>query len=240
MNRYEMAMPPLLMNNTVATSLPVITWLGRQNYEESLRLQRRLHRQRAAGRITDQLLLLEHEPVYTLGRHADPANLLPDRPGDVPVVQTDRGGDVTYHGPGQLTGYPIMRLADYQLGVRRYVTLLEEALMELVATYGLTARRRDGLPGVWLDDRKVASIGIRLSRGITCHGFALNIAVPPRYLDGMIPCGEPRIRMGNLNDFLVKPTTPAACAGRITPVFHRLLGSLAAPPLSSTRFAHVG
>lgn len=196
--------------------LPIF-YLGRQPYRPVWELQRRLHAWRVAAEIPDLALLLEHEPVYTLGKHADARNLLTSRPVDAEVVATDRGGDVTYHGPGQLVGYPIVDLSDHYPGVSWYLRELEEMIICTLATFGLSAGRLDGLPGVWVRGRKVAALGVRLARWTTMHGFAINVNVPRRYLDGMIPCGNLEYGMANLNDYLPEPASVAEVARRLIP-----------------------
>ncbi len=137
-----------------------IFYLGRQPYRPVWELQRQLHAWRVAGKIPDVVLLLEHQPVYTLGKHADARNLLTSRPADAEVVATDRGGDVTYHGPGQLVGYPIIDLRDHRPSVTWYVRGLEEVIIRTLAAFGLTAARIAGLPGVWVGRRKVAALHV--------------------------------------------------------------------------------
>ena len=158
-------------------------------------LQKELVQRRAEGQVPDLLLLLEHPHVYTIGRRGNRSDVLtpPDeleRLG-VPVYEVDRGGEVTYHGPGQLVGYPILGLRG--LGPLRYVRALESALIDALREYGLTAYAVPGRTGVWVgaagDERKIASIGLRISRGVASHGFALNVSADLRYFDGIVPCG---------------------------------------------------
>jgi len=194
-----------------------VFYLGRRPYRPIWDLQRQLHAWRVAGKLPDVALLLEHEPVYTLGKNADPAHLLPHRPADAAVVRIDRGGDIAFHGPGQLVGYPIVNLQDHRPSVTWYMRGLEGVLIQTLATWGVAAGRKPGLTGVWVGDVKVAALGVRLARWTTRHGFALNIAVPPHYLTGMIPCGLSDCQVGNLNDFLATPTTVKELARRLTP-----------------------
>ncbi|MCC5949796.1 MAG: lipoyl(octanoyl) transferase LipB [Nitriliruptoraceae bacterium] len=170
-----------------------VTWAGRVPYLDALALQRRLVAARRDERVGDTLLLLEHPPVYTLGKRADAANVLFDQAAltghGIEVVEVDRGGDVTYHGPGQLVGYPILRLASLR-GVIGYVRALEEVLIRTLATYDLDARRIEGLTGVWVGEEKVAAIGVRVASGaITSHGFALNVDPDLTHFTGIVPCG---------------------------------------------------
>jgi lipoyl(octanoyl) transferase len=169
--------------------------LGTVPYRPTWELQDELAQQRRERRIGDRLLLLEHFPVYTLGRGGDRANLLatPERLRQLGAefVQIDRGGDITYHGPGQLVAYPIVELRD-PLDLRRYVRSLEEAIVATAAAFGVTAGRVDGMTGVWVAGRrKLAAIGVRVRRGVTTHGLALNVNTDLRWFAEMIPCGIP-------------------------------------------------
>ncbi|MCC6618087.1 MAG: lipoyl(octanoyl) transferase LipB [Chloroflexi bacterium] len=167
--------------------------LGTVAYRPTWELQDELAEQRRARRIGDRLLLLEHFPVYTIGRGGDQANMLasPDRLRalDAELIRIDRGGDVTFHGPGQIVAYPIVELRD-PLDLRRYVRILEAAIIETAARFGVHGDRVDGLPGIWVDgQRKLAAIGVRVRRGVTTHGLALNVNNDLRWFDEMIPCG---------------------------------------------------
>ena len=160
--------------------------LGLVPYDEAWRLQQRVHAEVADG-AEDTVLLLEHPPVYTAGKRTEPW----ERPLDgTPVVDVDRGGKITWHGPGQLTGYPIVRLAD-PVDVVAYVRRLEQVLIDVCAELGLATDRVEGRSGVWTPDgaRKVAAIGIRVSRGVTMHGFALNGDPDLSAYDRIVPCG---------------------------------------------------
>jgi len=166
----------------------VFQMAGTLPYGEALDLQRELHALRVNDEIPDTCLLLEHPPVYTAGRRTE----LADRPvGDpgAPVIETDRGGKITWHGPGQLVGYPIIKLAD-PIDVIAYVRSVEEAMIGACAEFGLTAGRVAGRSGAWVGkDRKVAAIGIRVARGVTMHGFALNCDNDLGWYDRIVPCG---------------------------------------------------
>ncbi|HEX6141014.1 MAG TPA: lipoyl(octanoyl) transferase LipB, partial [Candidatus Limnocylindria bacterium] len=156
-------------------------------------LQDELAQQRRERRIGDRLLLLEHFPVYTIGRGGDESNLLASaerlRELGAEFVRIDRGGDITYHGPGQLVAYPIVELRD-PLDLRRYVRTLELAIIDTAARFGVQAGQVDGLTGVWVEgSRKLAAIGVRVRRGVTTHGLALNVNTDLRWFDEMIPCG---------------------------------------------------
>ena len=162
----------------------VLLDLGRMEYGAALQVQRTLAEQRAAGEAPDTLILLEHEHVVTLGKKTSPANL---KPQGVPVFEVERGGDATYHGPGQLVGYPIVLLADHD--VRRHVRTIEEALLSAVSTFGIRGERVDGHPGVWVDGKKLASIGVAVTNWVTYHGFALNVNTDMSYFNLIRPCG---------------------------------------------------
>lgn len=168
--------------------------LGLIPYGEALRLQEELVRQRRAGAIADQLLLLEHPHVITLGTSAHAEHVLLDeserRLLGIELYETGRGGDVTYHGPGQLVGYPILDLKPDRCDLHRYVRDLEEALILALGDFGVTAGRKPGLTGVWVGDEKIAAIGVRVSSGwITSHGFALNVATDLGFFGAIVPCG---------------------------------------------------
>jgi lipoate-protein ligase B len=172
------------------------TWLGRVGYLDGWRLQEAVAtRVRSGG--DERLLFLEHDPVYTIGRRGTLDNLLVDagelRALGASLFKVDRGGDITYHGPGQLVGYPVLRLGD-RPDLVRYVRGLEESLIAVLATYGVTARAERGKTGVWVDllDRrpaKIAAIGVRVSRGVSTHGFALNVSTDIAAFSRMVPCG---------------------------------------------------
>lgn len=156
--------------------------------------QRRFVRQRSAGEIADTLLLLQHPHTFTLGRSTGDGHLLISSEmlaaKGIVVVESDRGGDITYHGPGQVVGYPILKLSHHGRDVLRYLRMLEEVLIVTLEGYGLHGTRIPGLTGVWVDDRKIAAIGVKLSAsGITQHGFALNVTTDLHFFDMIVPCG---------------------------------------------------
>jgi len=169
--------------------------LGVIGYQDALDLQADLVEQRRRGEIPDQLLLLEHPPVITLGvkTRNNRTNIVASdaqlAAAGVEVFQTGRGGDVTYHGPGQLVGYPIFDLNPNRRDVHKYVRDIEQALIDAVATFGITADRVPGLTGIWVGNEKLAAIGVRISRWITSHGFALNVATNLSHFDLIVPCG---------------------------------------------------
>ncbi|MGD0868354.1 MAG: lipoyl(octanoyl) transferase LipB [Bryobacteraceae bacterium] len=179
--------------------------LGRIDYGQALELQQQLASQRKQGTVGDHLLLLEHPHVITLGRNGHLENLLASdeilgRAG-ISFYPTDRGGDVTYHGPGQLVGYPILDLRDWQRDVGAYVRAVEQSLIGTLAEFGIAAGRIPKLTGVWVGDRKIAAIGVHLSRWVTSHGFALNVHTDLSYFQYIVPCG------------LTKPVTSMAQLG---------------------------
>ena len=169
--------------------------LGMSCYDEALALQHTLRAERRAGTGCDTLVLTEHRPVLTLGVRADGSHLLISeddaRARGVQVARVDRGGDITYHGPGQMVVYPILQLAGFRQDVRWYVRSLEETAIRLLATYGLTGERRSGMPGVWAGAGKIASVGVHISRWATMHGIAINIAPDLTPFSWINPCGYP-------------------------------------------------
>lgn len=167
--------------------------LSREPYASAEAMQHRLVEWRQQGLIDDVLILLEHEPVLTLGRRADESHILASlevlqREG-IEVRRTERGGDVTYHGPGQIVGYPIVHLPSLGLGASDYMHRLEQVIMDTMQDYGLSTRRREGIIGVWVGQNKIAALGVRVKRGVAFHGFALNVAPNMFHWTLLIPCG---------------------------------------------------
>jgi lipoyl(octanoyl) transferase len=198
--------------------------LGRIGYGEAVELQHALVERRKEGAITDQLLLLEHPHVITLGRNGHMENLLAsnevlERAG-VSFYPTDRGGDVTYHGPGQLVGYPIMDLREWRRDVGAYVRGVEQVLIDTLAEYGIEAGRIPKLTGVWVGERKVAAIGVHISRWVTSHGFALNVSTDLSYFQYIVPCGlsKPVTSMAQLG----APATLDEVSRKLTANFGRV------------------
>ena len=163
--------------------------LGLCAYDEVWNLQKEIQAQRIAGSSEDTLLLVEHEPVYTLGKNADKNHLLQHYPDNVQIFQIERGGDVTFHGPGQLVGYPILDLHNYKKSVNWYMRSLEQVIINTLLKYGIKGERKEDLTGVWVKDKKIAAFGVRISRWVTMHGFALNVNTNMQYYEGIIPCG---------------------------------------------------
>ena len=205
-----------------------VEWLGTVPYRPTWLRQDELADQRRHRQIGDRLLLLEHEPVYTIGRGGDETNMLagPERLAELgaELVRVDRGGDVTFHGPGQLVAYPIVELAD-PLDLRRYVRTLEAAVIATAAEFAVSADRVDGRPGVWVGGlRKLAAVGVRVRRGVTTHGLALNVSTDLTWFDEMIPCGLPNIEVTSLARELGEPPAIEEVAERLTHHLTHLLG----------------
>lgn len=216
---------------TVGAARIEARWLGRVSYDRGLELQR-VAAARAASGDGESLLLLEHDPVFTLGRSAERSDVLwgPERLDALAIAlrEADRGGKVTYHGPGQLVGYPILSLSPDRRDVRRYVRDLEEVLIRTLADFGIAAERsprRDRVTSVWVGNAKIAAIGIHIARWITTHGFALNVTDEPlSRFEGIVPCG---ITDGEVTSIArqtgAAPPYPALIR-RLLPHFERIFG----------------
>ena len=179
----------------------IVKDLGLCDYNEALLSQENTRSQLIKNSSKNTLFLLEHNHTYTLGKNGNPNNILNK---DCQLFQTDRGGDVTYHGPGQLVGYPIINLKRMGLGVRSYVSNIEQLLIDVLYDYGINASIKQGLTGVWIEDRKIASIGIRVSQWITTHGFALNVNTDMNYFSNIISCGIDNVSMTSMEKELNK------------------------------------
>jgi len=210
----------------VATPRLRVRALGCVPYAEALALQETMVSARMAGEEDDQLLLLEHPPVYTLGRGADVADLCgaPDRLG-VAVFRVGRGGGATFHGPGQLVGYPIVRLSAAGRDVHRYVRALEAALIDTCGRFGVAAHAPAGQTGVWVGDRKIASIGIGVRRGVAFHGVALNVSTDLSYFAHIVPCRGAGRAVTSLHQLLESPPSVATAGA----VFAEYLGDRLGP-----------
>ena len=175
-------------DNIVMRKIDILN-LGIKPYKEVWDLQKELVEKRRNGQINDTLILVEHEPVYTLGKNGDENHILQHSPQDVKTYHIERGGDVTFHGPGQLVGYPILDLHNYKKSISWYMRSLEQLIIDTLAEYGITAERKVGLTGVWVGDEKIAALGVRVTRWVTMHGFALNVTPDLIYYSSIIPCG---------------------------------------------------
>ena len=177
----------------------IVRWLGRMAYEEALAMQTAiLDRKIAEPGAPDELLLLEHDPVYTMGRTPDLTSLRDETQLPHPVVRISRGGQATYHGPGQLVGYPILDLRTRGQDLHRYLRAIEDALIALCADFDVAAQRRDALTGVWVGGRKIASIGVGVKRWVSMHGFALNVCGDLAPFAHITPCGIAGVEMTSL------------------------------------------
>ena len=175
----------------------VVRELGRQSYEPVWRAMQRFTDTRDEA-TTDELWLVEHDPVFTLGQAGKPEHVL--MPGDIPVLHVDRGGQVTYHGPGQLVAYPLLDLKRLKVGVREYVCRIEQAVIDTLADWNIGAQRREGAPGVYVNGAKVAALGIRVRRGCTFHGLAFNIAMDLEPFHRINPCGYAGLQVTSVAD----------------------------------------
>ena len=214
--------------------------LGRMQYAPAWELQKSLAAQRAADTIGDTLVLLEHPHTYTFGSSGKREHLLvPEerlRAEGIAVLTVDRGGDITYHGPGQLVGYPILRLKELGVGVVQYIRLLEEVLIRVASSYGMAAERQRGYTGVWVGDAKLAAIGTKVDKhGITRHGFALNVATDLDYFDRIVPCGIHDRAVCSLESLLGRPVNLDEVIGRTVEAFQAVFDPRVAPTLALTR-----
>jgi len=162
--------------------------LGLSDYNETWKLQKKLQSKRILGEIEDHLLLVEHPPVFTLGKNASKQHII-NNSEDVSIIQTDRGGNITFHGPGQLVCYPILDLNHYKRSITWYMRELEQLIIDVLGEYDIKASRKKGLTGTWVKDKKIAALGVRISRWVTMHGFSLNINPDLNFYKNIIPCG---------------------------------------------------
>jgi len=176
------------MIDTNISKIKVIN-MGTTSYKKVWDLQKKLQKQRISGDIDDTIILTEHDAVYTLGKNASSNHLLQNRDMTVDVFNVERGGDITFHGPGQLIGYPIINLKDYRPSITWYMRTLEQVIIDTLSDFSISACRRKGLTGVWVKDEKIAAMGVRISRWVTMHGFSINVAPDLKFYDGIIPCG---------------------------------------------------
>lgn len=218
---------------------------GVLDYVAAWELQRELVARRSAGAIGDTLMLVEHPHTYTLGRATKDGHLLigPEELAaqGIALVETDRGGDITYHGPGQVVGYPILKLSHHGGDVLRYLRMLEETLIVALAGYGLSAGRAEGLTGVWVGEEKVAAIGVKLSAGgVTHHGFALNVTTDMRYFEQIIPCGIVGKGVTSLERLLGAAPPRAEVEARVVAAFGEVFGVAMLIERESADVVHYG
>lgn len=214
----------------VLTAGPAVRWLGRIPYEEGLRLQEEIVARHLAGDEADTILLLEHEPVFTIGRTLDRSSLGDPENLPAPLVEIGRGGKATWHGPGQLVGYPILNLARYGQDLHHYLRALEEALILGCQALGVAAGRSEGQTGVWAaPGRKLASIGVGARRWISMHGFAINIHGPLEGFNAITPCGIDGVIMTSLEREGVSGFDTKAAAAHFTPYLLAQCAALRSP-----------
>jgi lipoyl(octanoyl) transferase len=199
---------------------PIVHRLGRVEYEPTWRAMQRFTDERNAA-TADEIWFLEHPPVFTLGMNASPAHVL--APGDIPVVQIDRGGQVTYHGPGQLVVYPLVDLRRAKLGARDIVTALEKSVIQMAAEFGITAEARREAPGIYVGGKKLGSVGIRIRRHSSYHGLAVNVNLDLEPFQRINPCGYQGLEMTQLAE-LGGPSTVERAADALEPHLLRALG----------------
>jgi lipoyl(octanoyl) transferase len=203
------------------------SWLGRMAFGDALALQEELvAKKRADKSLGDALLLLEHEPVYTIGRTPDQSSLCGVAHLPHPLFPINRGGQATYHGPGQLIGYPIIDLRNRGQDLHLYLRWLEELLVETLASFGIAATTRPGLTGVWVEDRKIASIGVGVRHWITMHGFALNVGGDLSPFDQIVPCGISNVTMTSIEKETGRQHSVMEVASRVSEVASRRIHAL--------------
>ena len=196
-----------------------VRWLGRMEFARALALQEELAaKKRKDASLEDQLLILEHEPVYTIGRTPDRSSLLGSAHLLHPLFSINRGGQATYHGPGQLMGYPIIDLRRCGQDLHKYLRWLEQLLIDLLAQYDIAAQRRESLTGVWIEDRKIASIGVGVRHWITMHGFALNVSGDLSPFDHIVPCGINNVAITSME----KETNKSFTVADVAPTLEKL------------------
>ena len=186
-------------------------------------LYKKLQKQRIAGNTQDTLILVEHEPVYTLGKNANKHHLLQSRDKSVEVHKIERGGDVTFHGPGQLVGYPILDLRNYKKSVSWYMRTLEELTIRVLKGFDIEGSRMKGLTGVWVENKKIGAQGVRISRWVTMHGFSINVCPQLSYYDGIIPCGIFDYDVTSMEECLNKKLSIKKIKSSVSKIFLELL-----------------
>ncbi len=195
--------------------------MGVVDYDDALAMQTAMLAARIEGSVGDTLLMMEHPHVFTLGRGADERFIVANTEG-VPIRRVSRGGEVTYHGPGQLIGYPILKLEGRDRDVTKYLRSLEGAMIDALAKFGVDAGRRDGMTGVWVGARKIASIGVGIRRWTTWHGFALNVSTDLSYFDSIVPCGIEGCRMTSVSEVTNRAVSVREFAGVMRESFARV------------------
>lgn len=205
----------------MAISTLIVRQLGMQDYAQTWQAMTRFTNERQADTV-DELWLVQHPPVFTQGQAGKPEHLL--SPGDIPVVQTDRGGQITYHGPGQLVGYPLLDLRRCKLGVRDLVTLIEQTLIDVLAHYQISALAKSDAPGVYVDGAKIASLGLRVRRGCSFHGWSLNADMDLTPFSQINPCGYRGLAMTQMRDLLDSPLDFTEIQVRLAEQFAQNLG----------------
>jgi lipoyl(octanoyl) transferase len=204
-----------------------VSWLGRMEFARALALQEEIvAEKRGDASLEDQLLLLEHEPVYTIGRTPDRSSLLGSAHLPHPLFSINRGGQATYHGPGQLMGYPIIDLRRCGQDLHKYLRWLEQLLIDFLSQHGIAAQRRESLTGVWVDHRKIASIGVGVRHWITMHGFALNVCGDLSPFGQIVPCGISNVAITSMEKETQRAFTIAGVARTIEVVARRKLSDL--------------
>lgn len=198
-------------------------WLGRMSYEEGLQLQESLVTALIGGEGANTLLLLEHHPVYTMGRSRDESSLQEESLLPYPVHRTNRGGQATFHGPGQLVGYPVLHLDLFVRDLHEYLRFLEEVLITLMGYHGILGERVDGRTGVWVQGRKIASLGVGVRKWISMHGFAINICGDLTPFEHITPCGLSGVMMTSLEAEGATGVTVESCAREVGEIFNELL-----------------
>ncbi len=212
--------------NSVEGQKILIKDLGCENYERVLFFQKKLQKQRINGEIDDTLILVEHEPVYTLGKNASSHHLLQSRDKSINVYNIERGGDITFHGPGQLVGYPILDLTNYKKSVSWYMRTLEELVIKVLKEFDINANRLKGLTGVWVDNKKISAQGVHISRWVTMHGFSINIYPDLAYYDGIIPCGIFDYEITSMEELLDEKPDMKKIKAWVTKIFLQLFTNL--------------
>tara|TARA_Y100001970_G_C14245941_1_gene868212 strand:+ start:887 stop:1528 length:642 start_codon:yes stop_codon:yes gene_type:complete len=200
----------------------IINDLGSKNFKDVWNMQKILQKKRINDEIQDTLLLVEHEPVYTLGKNANQNHLLQSRNRAIKIYNTDRGGDITFHGPGQLVGYPILDLNNYIKSVSWYMRILEELIIKVIGEFGILGNRIEGLTGVWVNNQKIGAQGVRISRWVTMHGFSINVSPDLSCYDGIIPCGIFNYGVTSMKELLNKKPNIDEVKNTTVEIFNQL------------------